>query len=89
MKGVFKLITRVKLSGLEPETIDRIDTTLGTKTWRFDTRETYSGVYDVDIASDCDILYSTAKYVKYPVVLSMGDNMAQLKADEYNQIIGT
>ena len=84
-----KMITRVKISGLDPQTIDRIDKKFGTRSWRFDVHETYAGIFDVDVAVECEVLYVTAKYAQYPIVLSMGDNTAQLKADEYNQIIGT
>ena len=83
------MITRVKITGLEPQTIDRIDKKLGSKAWRFDIHETHSGVYDVDVASECELFYATALYVQYPLVLTMGDLRARLKADEYNQIIGT
>lgn len=83
------MITRVKITGLSPQTIDRIDRTLGTKKWRFDIHATYTDIYDVDVAIECEVLFATARYVQYPIVLSMGDLVAQLKADEYNQIIGT
>lgn len=83
------MITRVKITGLEPQTIDRIDKKLGTKTWRFDIHEPYTGVYDVEVANCCDVLYASNSDAKYTIVLCVGELTTGLERKEFNQIIGT
>lgn len=81
------MITRVLISGLSKESIDRIDRALGGAGWRFDIRENGESVYDVDVNSNYDVLYVSNESARFAVVICIGELMAGLKRDEFNSII--
>ena len=81
------MITRVLISGLSKETIDRTDRALGGAGWRFDIRENGESVYDVDVNPNYDVLYVSDESARFAVVICVGELMAGLKRDEFNSII--
>lgn len=81
------MITRVLISGLSKETVDRIDRALGGAAWRFDIRENGEKVYDVDVNPKYDVLYVSNESATNAIVIAVGDLMAGIRRDEFNSII--
>ena len=81
------MITRVLLTGLDAETIVRLDRVLGGASWRFDIRPNGKRLYDVDVANNCDVMYVSSDEARNALVLSVGDMCAGLKRTEFNSIM--
>ena len=81
------MITRVLISGLDGETVARIDRVLGGTGWRFDIRPNGKRLFDVDVANNCDVMYVSSIEARNALVLSVGEMCAGLKRDEFSSII--
>lgn len=79
------MITRVLISGLSKETVDRIDRALGGAGWRFDIRK--NGLYDVDVNPNYDVLYVSNENAVNAIVIGAGELTAGIKRNEFNSII--
>ena len=84
------MTTRVCIYGLTADKVEHIDRLLGGTSWRLGChgiRESESGIYDVDVSNNCDVLYVSNDTATNAIVLSVGNLTAGITRNEFNSIL--